>query len=87
MNYISTTQLRSESSKLVNLLARGDSAFLIFRSKVIATISPYSEKAIKTKTGKNLSNYISSIAPKMSVAPKDRKKKYNAHLRSKYLSK
>lgn len=46
MNYITTTELRTKSSELVNFLLSGGEVDLIHRSKIIATIQP---KMSKTK--------------------------------------
>jgi len=43
MNYISTTDLRTKSAKLRDSLKKGESIFLLHRSKVIGVFEPYTE--------------------------------------------
>lgn len=43
MNYITTTDLRTKSSQLVNSLKNGESITLIHRSKIVGVFKPATE--------------------------------------------
>ncbi len=82
MNYLTTTQLRTKSSALVNLLLAGESVDLIHRSQIIAEIKP-------KKTGEKVfdAKKILELAKKMNLPKlsyKDREKRYRQHLVKKY---
>lgn len=85
MDYITTTDLRTKSSKLINALQHGLSVSLIHRSKIIGEISPKKKTAnFLTKEDiaelKNLARELN--LPKTSY--KEREKKYRKHLLKKY---
>lgn len=81
MQYISTTDLRTRSSQLVDILKKGGSVSLIHRSRVIGKIQPEEEpKPFDTKRFKKL---ISSLnLPKTTYT--QREKIYRKHLMGKY---
>lgn len=81
MDYITTTDLRTRSSKLIEALKMGSSVKLIHRSQVVAEIKPYKEgkpfdAVAFEKTIKSLN------LPKTSYKERDRI--YRKHLEEKY---
>lgn len=82
MDYLTTTNLRTQSSKLVEALKKGGTISLIHRSKIIGVIKPAvsegkpfnAEKLQKLAQGLNL--------PKTPY--EKREKIYRAHLEKKY---
>ncbi|MBI4066805.1 hypothetical protein HY407_00325 [Candidatus Gottesmanbacteria bacterium] len=84
MNYITTTQLRTKSSELVETLKKGGSVSLIHRSKVVAEIRPKNEPKPLTKFDiKKLQKLAEKLnLPKTSY--KEREKRYRNHLTEKY---
>ena len=82
MDYITTTNLRTQSSKLVDTLNKGGSVSLIHRSKVVGVIKPAPlegkpfnpEKLAKLAQDLNL--------PKTTYV--QREKIYRTHLEKKY---
>ena len=84
MQYITTTQLRTKSKKLVEVLLEGRSVDLIHRSKVVGKIHPSYDPKPLTKEGieklKRLAKELN--LPKMSY--KERERRYRKHLVEKY---
>lgn len=81
MNYITTTQLRTKSSELVNTLKRGSSVSLIHRSKVIGEIKP--KKEAKPFNAEDFKKLVDGLdLPKTTYA--QREKIYRKHLMEKY---
>lgn len=82
MNYITTTQLRTKSSQLVDALRKGTSVSLIHRSEVIGKIQPAQEpKPFDPEVFRKL---LKEIKPKKLIPREDRDKVYRAHLEEKY---
>lgn len=84
MNYITTTQLRTKSSELVNSLSKGNSVSLVHRSRIIGEIRP--KKETKSLTKKDI-NELKKLAaelklPKTSYRQRDAK--YRKRLIRKY---
>lgn len=84
MNFITTTQLRTQSSDLVEILKQGGSVSLIHRSKVIGEIKPkYEAKPITNEDIQELKKLAEEFnLPKTSY--KDRERRYRKHLTEKY---
>ncbi|MBI2600985.1 hypothetical protein HYW42_03450 [Candidatus Daviesbacteria bacterium] len=81
MQYITTTELRTKSSKLVKTLKGGGTLRLIHRSKVIGQIMPiYEPKPFDAKKFEKLVKNLK--LPKTTYA--QREKIYRAHLMKKY---
>lgn len=82
MNYITTTDLRTKSSELVEALKKGNSVTLIHRSKVVGEIKPVL-KALKPFDVKELKRLAKSLnLPKTTYAQRERI--YRNHLMKKY---
>jgi len=84
MEFITTTNLRTQTSKLINTLKKGGSVSLIHRSKVVGVIKPKKQpKPLTDKDIKLLKKLAESLnLPKMSY--KEREKIYREHLMNKY---
>lgn len=85
MNYITTTELRTKSSQLVDELRRGGVVSLIHRSKVIGEIKPklYDPKPLTKEDIKKLIKLAKALnLPKLSY--KERERRYREHLMKKY---
>ncbi len=82
MEYITTTQLRTKSSKLVKALQKGSSVFLMHRSKIIGTIQPnsYEGKPFNVEAFKKAIKDLN--LPKTTYA--QREKIYRSELMKKY---
>ena len=84
MQYITTTQLRTKSSELIEALKRGSGVSLIHRSKVVGTIKPSIKLKVFTKESilklKKLAEELN--LPKLSY--KERERRYRKHLMEKY---
>lgn len=82
MNYLTTTQLRTKSSALIDMLLAGESVELIHRSKIIGEIMPKKpgEKIFNAKRMLELAEKMN--LPKLSY--KEREKRYRQHLEKKY---
>lgn len=84
MHDITTTNLRTQSSKLVETLKKGGVVSLIHRSKVIGVIKPKKEpKALQKEDINELKKLAEDLSlPKKSY--KDRANLYKTHLSDKY---
>ncbi len=82
MQYITTTELRTQTSKLVKALERGESISLIHRSKVVGAIKPARLEG-KPFDPEKFREIINSLKlPKTTYAQRD--KIYRKHLMEKY---
>ncbi len=84
MDYITTTDLRTKSSQLIDALEKGMEVSLIHRSQLVAIIKPKSKmKPLKNTDIVELKELAKSAnLPKMSYD--DRKRAYTEHLLKKY---
>lgn len=84
MQYITTTELRTKSKKLVEILREGRSVDLIHRSKVVGKIRPsYDAKPLAKKDIEKLKKLAKKLnLPKLSY--KERERRYRKHLMEKY---
>lgn len=84
MNYITTTDLRTKSSQLVNSLLKGHEVVLIHRSRIIGEIKP--KKGSKPFTQEDIKQ-LKKLAEELNL-PKtsyeQREKIYRKHLMKKY---
>lgn len=82
MQYITTTELRTKSKKLIEILREGRSVDLVHRSKVVGEIKPkiYESKPFDAKSFKRFIDKLN--LPKTTYA--EREKRYRAHLMKKY---
>ena len=82
MQYLTTTELRTKSTQLVNALKNGVSVSLIHRSKIIGKIQPVQDqvKPFDIKEFKRLAKNLN--LPKTTYA--QREKIYRKHLMEKY---
>lgn len=84
MQYITTTELRTKSKKLVEVLLEGRSVDLIHRSRVVGRVQPIQEPKPLTKEGiekiKKLAKELN--LPKLSYQKRERI--YRKHLVEKY---
>ncbi len=83
MNYISTTDLRTKSAKLRDSLKKGESIFLLHRSKVIGVFEPYIED-IKIATPEKLKKISSLFSTGRKYSYKKRRDLYLKHIEEKY---
>lgn len=86
MDYITTTQLRTQTPKLVKLLMAGKSIPLLHRSKHIATFEPHTPTThTRPKDRSEFNSFVESIKPKKTISPKQAHKNYQKHLEEKYV--
>lgn len=84
MDYITTTQLRTHSSRLIELLKKGIDVSLIHRSKIVGTISHKKMPKPLTKTDINRLKVLANELNLPKISYKEREKIYRAHLEKKY---
>ncbi len=74
MEYITFTQLRTNTNNLAKALKRGDEIKLIRRSAVVGRVVPYSNKKIKTINAKKLQAKIDELdLPRLTLKEIDRR--------------
>jgi len=83
MNYITVTELRTKSSKLIKSLLKGEDFSLIYRSKVVGRIKPIQNEE-KLIVSDKIVPYLAKISPKKHKKPESRAKIYKQHLNEKY---
>lgn len=84
MQYITTTELRTQSSELVDTLKKGFSVSLIHRSRVIGEIKP--QKEARPLTEEDI-NEIKKLAKELNLPKltyRQREIRYREHLMEKY---
>ncbi len=83
MNYITTTDLRTKSSELVDTLKAGVEVTLVHRSKIIGTIRgiPHQSNTIKEKA---FAKFLKEIRPAKPLTTKEKKDAYSRHLKERY---
>ena len=83
MNYITTTDLRTQSSQVIDSLKRGKKVSLVHRSKVVGEIVP-----VKTETKlfdlRKFRKIIKTHKAKENINPENRERIYRQHLKEKY---
>lgn len=85
MNFITTTELRTRSSELINILLAGESINLVHRSNVVGTIVPAEEDNRKlTKEDVKLIAKTISQLNLPQTTQKERVKNYASHLKKRY---
>lgn len=85
MQYITTTQLRTKSTSLIESLLRGEEVELIHRSKVIGKIQPKKEEhgPLTAKDIEDIQNAAESLKlPKLSYG--EREGRYRKYLLKRY---
>lgn len=82
MQYITTTELRTKSKELVEILQSGQTVDLVHRSKVVGEIRPkiYDPKPFDPDKVAEIAKRIN--LPQLSY--REREKRYRAHLMRKY---
>lgn len=82
MNYITTTELRTKTSKLISALKSGKSVDLIHRSKVVGEFRPkiYDPKPFDPDKFLEIAEKLN--LPKLSY--KEREGRYKSHLMKRY---
>lgn len=85
MNYITTTDLRTKSSELIDLLLRGTEVSLIHRSKIVGVIKPVqntAEPLTQESIDKLKKLAIQLNLPKTTY--KERERRYHRYMIEKY---
>lgn len=84
MDYITTTELRTKSKTLVEILKSGGRLKLIHRSRVIGKIEPtYEPKPFSVKDINELKNLAKKLKlPRLSY--KERERRYGEYLKKRY---
>ncbi len=83
MNYITTTDLRTQSSQLVQSLKLGKKISLVHRSQVIGEISPVRTDA-KSFDIKRFRTFVKTAKLQDNLSYQERDKLYRKHLEKKY---
>ncbi|MBA3723678.1 MAG: hypothetical protein H0W89_02155 [Candidatus Levybacteria bacterium] len=84
MDHISTTNLRTQSSKLVATLKKGGVVSLIHQSKVIGVIKPKKEVKVITATDIEELKKLAKEQDLPKISYDEREKIYRKHLLDKY---
>jgi len=80
MNYITTTELRTKSSSLVQKLLNGEEVTLIHRSKIIGEIVPKEFEQKKPIDPKKFAQALKKLEPKKKVSYKALMKNYDHYM-------
>jgi antitoxin (DNA-binding transcriptional repressor) of toxin-antitoxin stability system len=82
MEYITTTELRTKSSELIESLRKGTIVSLIHRSKIVGVIKPQQETT-KPFNAKEFAKFVKDLhLPK--TTDEEREQNYRNHLMKKY---
>ncbi len=83
MNYITTTQLRTDTPELLSTLQAGKTTHLLHRSKVVAVITPINQSAPKIFDGEKYLEETKGMVTK-KYTQEQRDKNYHNYLMGKY---
>lgn len=83
MQYLTTTDLRTKSSKLVALLKRNSTITLIHRSKIVGVVKP-AEITYKPLDVKKFKQLLKNSRPKKLIPRNQREEVYRKYLKQKY---
>jgi len=83
MEFITTTQLRTQSTQLVKQLSTGSKVKLVHRSKVIGSIVPFVQTAKKINVSL-FKEFLDTIKPDKLVSKPQRDSIYRKRLLKKY---
>ncbi len=83
MNTITTTNLRTQSSQLVNLLKQGKKVSLVHRSQIVGEISPV-KTAIKSFDLKKFREFIKAPKSDKDLTYEEREEHYRTNLEKKH---
>lgn len=83
MDYITTTNLRTQSSKLVDDLKKGRSVSLVHRSKIVGVIKPAFLTAGQINLG-NLRKFLARVKPEKLIPQQQRESVYRQNLLEKH---
>jgi len=84
MDTITTTNLRTQSSQLIDTLKKGGVVSLIHRSKVVGLIKPQRETKVLRQTDIKQIKMISQTLKLPKLSYEERKNLYRKQLLSKY---
>jgi antitoxin (DNA-binding transcriptional repressor) of toxin-antitoxin stability system len=84
MENISTTELRTKSSKLVESLRKGLTVNLVHRSKVVGSIQPAEAPHSYPNNKSEFETFLKEIKPTSKLSYAERSKRYAQHLKNKY---
>ncbi len=83
MDYITTTNLRTHSSRLIDRLKKGNTVSLIHRSIIVGVIQPSQDHPFKQFDNEKFDRLVRDLnLPKTTVA--QRQQRYKSHLLKKY---
>ena len=83
MNFITTTQLRTQTTRLTKALKNGEKVSLVHRSKVVGVIEPELQNTKKTFDISGFKKLVKELnLPRMTYA--QREKAYRMHIEEKY---
>mgnify|MGYP001615012249 CR=1 FL=1 len=83
MTYITTTNLRTQSSQLIAHLKKGDAVSLIHRSKIVGVIQPIQDDLAKPFNDEQFDRLVRGFNLPKST-PAQRQQRYTSHLLKKY---
>lgn len=84
MNYLTTTQLRTQTSKLVETLKKKGTISLIHRSKIIGEIKPVEHSTVAITDIDKFKRLLNAVRPKKLIPRAKREEVYRKHLEKKY---
>jgi antitoxin (DNA-binding transcriptional repressor) of toxin-antitoxin stability system len=84
MNLISTTQLRTDTKHLLQMLAKGETVHLIHRSKSVAQLIPQQTTTDKIFDSKDFLNTLSKLPKHTNLSDKQRQDRYRSLLKKNY---
>lgn len=84
INYVTTTELREQSSRIVAKLISGEDITLIHRSKMIGVIKPLIPNTKGMDNIKEFKKALLALKPKTVILGEKREKIYSDYLKKRY---
>ena len=83
-HFITTTQLREHSSKVVARLISGEDVTLVHRSKIIGVIKPLLSFSKPIENLEEFKKALIAVKPKKLITFQNRNKIYREHFKKRY---
>lgn len=84
MNYITTTELRTESKNLIAALLAGKNVNLVHRSQIVGVITPKQPEKVFSRESMIKIQKAAEALNLPALSYKERERRYRKHLMEKY---
>jgi len=84
MDYITTTDLRTKSTELVEALEAGQSVKLVHRSKIVGLVSPLYGQEVRPFNAEKFKQFLKGLKPSENLSDEERDNRYREAMEVKH---